>query len=108
MPGHSTSRRPLSHSSLSFPTSVMATTSQKGAPSRASGLGTGEGRTGRGLGSSSRSPPLAEAAARFLWLVLTTCLKALQRRKEIFQEIKLLLFPVWLSSLGDEKRFKGT
>lgn len=56
------------------------------------------------LGGSSSSVLLAEAAANFLWLALTTCLKALQCRKEIFQEIKLLLFPVWLSSLVYEKK----
>lgn len=63
------------------------------------------GRGGRrGGGSPSSRLLLAETAANFLWLALTTCLKAQQCRKEIFQEIKLLLFPVWLSSLVYEKK----
>lgn len=61
------------------------------------------------LRGSSSSLLLAGAAANFLWLALTTCLRARRCRKEIFQEIKLLLFPVWLSSLVYEKKsFKGT
>lgn len=72
-----------------------------------SGPGTGDREEEEGAGKlrgSSSSLLLAEAAANFLWLALTTCLKALQCRKEIFQEIKLLLFPVWLSSLVYEKK----
>lgn len=63
----------------------------------------------RELWGSSSSLLLAGAAVNLPWLALTTCLKALQCRKEIFQEIKLLLFPVWLSSLVYEKKnLKGT
>lgn len=88
---------------LSFPLSIRATTAPNSTPFQASALG--QRRKGAGeLRGSSSSVLLAEAAANFLWLALTTCLKALQCRKEIFQEIKLLLFPVWLSSLVYEKK----
>lgn len=83
--------------------SGRATPGPRSTPGRALRWGRSGGRGGE-LGGSSSSLLLAAAAANFPWLAPTTCLKALQCRKEIFQEIKLLLFPVWLSSLEHEKK----
>lgn len=74
---------------LSFPMAVRAAIRQKSTPFQAPTLGTGRGGRGGELRGSSSSLLLAGAAANFLWLALTTCLKALRCRKEIFQEIKL-------------------
>lgn len=63
---------------------------------------------GAPLPELSPGSSLLLAACGSFSLALTPCLSARQRRKEIFQEIKLLLFPVGLSSPGLKKSSEGT